>query len=414
MVIVVALALITFLLSDQSITKVKVDKIKNTQKALRIAKQALISYALNYPKNHPPRGPGYLLCPDTDNDGDGETACNGPSTVGRLPWRTLNIGDIRDSGNERLWYAVSENFDFTAFPYTGTLPRKVINTSTRGNITVRDKNNNIIYDGTTIDGIVAVIIAPGESLTRNDGVIQNRSGANINNPSHYLDIDSGGEDNVDFDQGTLGGTNKNGFIQGEIFDTTNNAVVNDIIEVITYSDIMKQVHKRVSQEISNLINNYFNICEAYPEAATFNPTSVTFVSAGLPVPNELQEGHLPLNMANPYNWGSVCPLGLAPVPVGWLEEERWDENTYYAYAYENAPPVNTDTCGNGTNPPCMIINSATAPIVDAQSLLMFAGRDTSLNRPSAFMMDYYEAENNDLDNVYDADEVNDYIKLITP
>ena len=413
LVVVIALAFVTYTITELSITEVKVEQIKNTQTALQKAKNALIAYAVNYPKNHAPRGPGYFLCPDTDNDGDGETSCNGPSTVGRLPWRTLNIGDIRDSSNERLWYAVSQNFDYTASPLTGVLPRKVINTATRGNITVRD-SSSVIYDGTTIDGVVAVIIAPGAALTRNDNVAQNRSNANVNNPVHYLDIAISGEDNVDFEQGTLGGLNNNGFVQGEILDAAGHIIVNDIIEVITYRDLMSQVHKRVSQEISNLIDNYFMACEAYPEAATFNPLSATFDSAGLTMPNELQEGHIPLNSAKPYNWGAVCSLGTAPLPVAWLEEERWDESTYYSYAYENAPPTNTDTCGNGSNPACMIINSSTTPINNVQALIMFSGRDISLNRPSNMIADYYEGENSNLDSIYDADESEDYIKVITP
>ncbi len=43
---------------------------KQTQESLRLAKQALIGYALTYPEEvNPDAGPGYLPCPDRDNNG---------------------------------------------------------------------------------------------------------------------------------------------------------------------------------------------------------------------------------------------------------------------------------------------------------------------------------------------------------
>jgi hypothetical protein len=423
LVIAIALAVSTYYFSSISVVEIQVDNIEKTRKILKRAKQALIAYAVNYNKTSPTiRGPGYLLCPDTDNDGVGETSCNGPSTVGRLPWKTLNIGDLRDSSNERLWYAVSENFDFTASPSTGALPRKIINTATRGNITVRDNNNNIIYDGTTIDGVVAVIISPGAALTRDDGTVQDRSA--VNAAINYLDIDtSSNEDNINFDQGALGGTNDNGFIQGDIFDESDNIIVNDIIEVITYSDIMEQVHRRVSQEISNLIEHYFSSCGAYPEASAFDPTKALFDSAGSapPAGSELRKGHLPLDSALPINWGGGCtpfsgPPATAPVPAAWLAAEEWHKVTYYEFAYTNPefpspllPPLSAGTvCTPSLD--CLDVNGVT----DINALIMFSGRDLTGSRPSAVMSDYFEVENNNLDSVYDADETEDYIRVIAP
>lgn len=408
------LAASSYYFSTISITTLKVDNIKHTKIVLEKAKQALIAHAINYPEvNATNRGPGYFVCPDMDNDGRAELTCNGPTTIGRFPWRTLNVGDLRDSANERLWYAVSENFDYTSSPLD-----KKINTETIGNITVRDNSNNIIFNGAGIDGAVAVIISPGIALTRGDGIVQNRSGANLYNATHYLDIDTTSipaEDNDDFVQGVFGGTNVNGFIQGEIFDAANNIIVNDLIEVITYNDIMKQVHKRVSQEISNLISEYFTACNAYPEASAFDPSKTDFSSEDN-LPLELREGHLPLDSAQPVDWDTGCATGIEPMP--WLSAEAWQSVTYYAFAFQNAPPTNVYTCGSGTNPPCMIINSV-EPLINttnAQAIIMFSGRDTAIggSRPSSDMSDYFEGENNSLNNIFDADEVEDFIRVITP
>jgi hypothetical protein len=438
LVIVIALAFITYSVSELSITNVRVEQIKNTQIALKKAKRALIAYAINYPKDHS-RGPGYLLCPDTDNDGNGEGGCNGPSTVGRLPWKTLNIGDLRDSSNERLWYAVSENYDYTASPDPDDIgPEiKIINTGTRGNITVRDSNDIIIYDGTKMDAVVAVVIAPGEVLTRADGTVQDRS--DVNNAINYLDINgSGGEDNTDFEQGTLGDTNNNGFIQGDIFDASGNIIVNDKIEVITYRDLMGPIHKRVSQEISNLINDYFIACGAYPEAAAFNPAGLSFSSPGLIPPGELRKGHIPLTSARPINWGSACtPAGatlenIAPVPAAWLETEEWHKESYYEFAYINpdissppfAPSSAGTACTAGVN--CLSVDT----VNNVNALIILSGRaleqDLTLVPPlsiqiraSVNMQDYFEAENNNGDLIFQsvpyASKIpEDFIRIISP
>ncbi|MDR3390159.1 MAG: hypothetical protein P4L77_00350 [Sulfuriferula sp.] len=81
-----------------------------TAQALAEAQAALIFRALS-DTNHP----GSLPCPDTNNDGVAETtvgvqggACKG-GYIGRLPWRTLGLTDVRDGSGERLWYALSSD-----------------------------------------------------------------------------------------------------------------------------------------------------------------------------------------------------------------------------------------------------------------------------------------------------------------
>ncbi|MEM7252983.1 MAG: hypothetical protein AAF493_16325 [Pseudomonadota bacterium] len=55
-------------------------------------------------------GPGPLFCPDLDDDGIPEPTCGPGTLVGKLPWRTLGLGDVRDGAGERLWYAVSPRY----------------------------------------------------------------------------------------------------------------------------------------------------------------------------------------------------------------------------------------------------------------------------------------------------------------
>jgi hypothetical protein len=343
----------------------------------------------------------------------------GVGVVGRLPWAQIDSGDLRDGANERLWYAVTK--EFANVP--GTMK---LNGENIGEITLRNSDGQVIINGSDpvnnpagdpLTSVVAVIIAPGKALVRDDGQVQDRTpgGANINEPSNYLDIAYSGlaneEDNATFTNASA----TDGFIFGAIKNATGDVIVNDLIVVITYRDIMKEVYKRVGGEIANLLNEYHVACDAYPVASAFDPTKSTFDSAAQAPPNELREGNLPLDNALPVSWGGVCGLNTAPIPPVWLAGENWQKTTYYAFAYQNAPPSNGQTCGNGTNPPCLTVNNSAPPNNNKQALIVFAGRDiTGGNRPSIDMTDYFEGENNDLDNIYDADEPEDHIRIITP
>ena len=86
-----------------------------TRAVLEQARAALIARAVSDANR-----PGSLPCPDAvtstpnnvPDDGIADllvgNAC--PSYIGRLPWRTLGVGDLRDAHGERLWYALSPNF----------------------------------------------------------------------------------------------------------------------------------------------------------------------------------------------------------------------------------------------------------------------------------------------------------------
>ncbi|MGB8337304.1 MAG: hypothetical protein WCD07_10040 [Burkholderiales bacterium] len=218
------------------------ERDKKTTEALALAKQALIGYAVSM--NLQPTAaarPGDLPCPDLNDDGNSDSSCGSAagssqsSRLGRLPWKTLDLPDLRDGYGERLWYAVSNNFK------TNTR-REPLNRNTYGTITVRDPAGNVIHNGTNTTGAIAVIIAPGAPITRL-GVLQVRSGAGVNSPINYLDI-AQNEDNADFSDGAL-----NGFIQG-VLSNADSLVINDKISVVTYQDLMPLINKRVVGELS--------------------------------------------------------------------------------------------------------------------------------------------------------------------
>src|SRR5262249_1597874 len=95
--------------------KTAIESDKKTAAALKQARDALIGRAAADQTI-----PGSLPCPDTDDDGSAELFAGNqcPAYLGRLPWRTLGLPDLRDGSGERLWYALSPNFrdDSSASP----------------------------------------------------------------------------------------------------------------------------------------------------------------------------------------------------------------------------------------------------------------------------------------------------------
>ncbi len=105
-----ALGALGWLLSHQtSAASRQLRQDLQTAHALAIAREALIGFAATYrSKEHPDADFGYLPCPDLDGDGSSETCgTKDQASVGRLPYLTLNLPDLRDGAGECLWYAVA-------------------------------------------------------------------------------------------------------------------------------------------------------------------------------------------------------------------------------------------------------------------------------------------------------------------
>ena len=105
-----ALGAVGWLLSHQtSAASRQLRQDMQTAHALAVAREALIGFAATYrSKEHPDADFGYLPCPDLDGDGSSETCgTKDQASVGRLPYLTLNLPDLRDGAGECLWYAVA-------------------------------------------------------------------------------------------------------------------------------------------------------------------------------------------------------------------------------------------------------------------------------------------------------------------
>jgi hypothetical protein len=147
------------------------------QAVLRQAREALVAWAALRPT-----GPGHLPCPDLDNDGDSEgAACGTASTrIGRLPWKTLQLPDLRDATGERLWYAVSRCFlERPIGTELAVCPNGYrVNSDLRGALTVTGLAPQ--------NEVIAIIFAPGTALGG-----QNRSAGGTNIAANYLEGENG-------------------------------------------------------------------------------------------------------------------------------------------------------------------------------------------------------------------------------
>ncbi len=257
---------------------------QDTATALAQAKDALIGYAVSDATR-----PGELPCPDVNNDGqltlgiDYTGGAGSPcvSLLGRLPWKTLGLPDLRDGSGERLWYALSDNFHAGA--------TSMLDNDTKGQLTITGA-----APGTYV---VAIVFSPGEVLGT-----QVRDAANENNVANYLEGENANGDTI--------------FTTGAV-----SATFNDKLLVITTDSLMTPVEQRVAREMLALLKSYraASACGCYPWAAdNFDDDSVTGRTQGM----------VPIETALPESWGS---LGIA-VPAWMIGSNEWGKKFYYAIA----------------------------------------------------------------------------------
>lgn len=196
------LAATAWILGRSSATKVRRQLDEMTATAMGQAKEALIARAAIDDNR-----PGSLPCPAVDENGVSPLLAGNhcPSYIGRLPWKTLRMGDLRDSAGEHLWYALAPALrdDNSAQPINSQKPL------------------DLTLDGTP--NIAAIVFSAGAPL-------ENQNGRPGNAVADYLD-----------------GSNNDGdsaYVSGP-----PSASFNDKALAIAGNDIFGAVHQRVLGEI---------------------------------------------------------------------------------------------------------------------------------------------------------------------
>jgi type II secretory pathway pseudopilin PulG len=391
----VGIVFAALLITTLSGSRAAIERDQQTARALQKGRDALLAYAVSVKADTAAKRPGDFPCPDLNNDGSASTTCSAAfERIGRLPWRTLELDDLRDGSGERLWYVLSGNFDRSTVnqcPLAGGAG--CLNSETIGTLTVRDPAGNILYNGTSLaTGVVAVLIAPGPSITRQGGLVQDRSctgDANpatcqqtkvcsststpLCNPVNYLDVvgppvltiagaTANTEDNASFTDGSTA----DGLIAGPISDSGGNTVVNDRLLVITQADLMQRLVPRIAREAMSCLTTYAAVSAGrFPFAA---PVAADY-STTLGDQDGTRFGRLPTALSNSAGYtgmSAAWPVSCAITQPWWA---NWRNLVFYGVAGDFAPSAPPSPVGCGAA--CLTVNPPSA--ADKRAVVVVAG-----------------------------------------
>lgn len=352
---------------------------------LNDAAEALLAHAVAHPTR-----PGAFPCPDTNDDGIAESLVSGacPAYIGRLPWRTLGLGDVRDETAERYWYALSPNF-------RDSVP---INSDTKGNRVVRSGSAAV----TLTSEAVAIIFAPGNAVgnqLRNSALAAcAATGTSIARnlcADNYLETAA---------------TVNNASATGPYIAAAETPLFNDRLVVLRTPDFIPLVERRVASELRQTLVNYRatskNVitgggCSCYPWADSSNDGSSNTGS---------NRGRVPLT-ASPHNWGASLKdpatniVYTLPTLPAYFQTNNWSTVIYYAVgrnALQNAglSPTACTTCTVDpvTPPPPKLFGTLSVDGTNGHALALITPGSAAANRPSASWTDYIDdAANRDND-----------------
>lgn len=200
---------------------------------LALARSALIGYAISYEERHPGEGYGFLPCPDRGNDGStpiGACGARDTAAIGRLPWRTLGLPDLRDGWGECLWYAVAGSAKHNPKPLA-------LNWDSPGQFALEDAEGMALAVAAADDLAVAVVFAPGrarEGQMRPPARAFGCSGSEAASEDlpHYLDHPF-----------ATGGTGPQRITQGTLRPDDDTAT-NDLLAWVGVDDIFDALRRR--------------------------------------------------------------------------------------------------------------------------------------------------------------------------
>lgn len=253
MLVILVMGVTTVFITSLSGTAIQNRRNHSTAESLAQAKEALIGYALTYGDIHSGDPHGYLPCPDMDGTAGGSSPYEGSSetcgtaganSMGRLPWRTLDLPALFDGSSECLWYVVSGNYKNNP-KWGGSM-----NWDTPAQLHLYGSDGNEI----AANEIVALVIAPGAAISGNSDRAGNAAptcGGNYT-AAAYLDND------------TLHVINNTDIAQGKFIlphdhrDASGNITltVNDQFAVITRQDLWHAIENRIAREVRQCLDDY--------------------------------------------------------------------------------------------------------------------------------------------------------------
>lgn len=301
---IVVVSIVAFLVTslNAALNQTAASRNRNAD-VLHQAKTALIGYVVKEALDLGNAVPGRLPCPESPGDagtnleGRAASSCTPGfptnKNVGRLPWRTLGSDKLVDAAGEPLWYAVSPNWVLGSTP-------PVINSGSSGQLSV---------DGST--DVVAVIIAPGTSVSLNPNTIQTADGCvarvQLRDDRSHVPSSSANPDYRDYlecENATY--PTPDAVFKTSIAENALNPVLNDQLVFITARDILNAIQgpvtERMQRTVAPLLNEYSDRWTStggtfMPYARQFTPPEVALAAAdhcGDAAITQASEGLLPV------------------------------------------------------------------------------------------------------------------------
>jgi hypothetical protein len=267
LVIVIILASATYALSDLSLSTIKANRDKQTLIHLKKAKQAVINYAVTYSDRAADNDYGILPNPETFHNGDdgnmaGTAGAKNLNVVDWLPWRSLDIANLKDDSGTCLFYAVSGSYKLGA-------RADMINEDSIGMFRVLNNDNTVVQGGNVEDQVVALVVAPGDILpgqVRAPTVPTSSCGRDYGNISAYLEGDGV------YDNSTLStvADSVDDFIHATASSSTEASPYNDKFLIIKRDEIwgpivtrgdFKQKMENLTQGLAMCLAGYANLTD---------------------------------------------------------------------------------------------------------------------------------------------------------
>lgn len=297
-------------------------RAQNAQ-VLQQAKAALMGWVAHQAAMTGENDPGRLPCPEaaanigTANQGLMADNCALPA-VGRLPWRTLGLDQLRDSAGEPLWYVVSAGW---AKPDAVT--STIINSNTTGALTLDAAGD-----------VVALILAPGSRTSvaaSANCAARNQVRPSID-PRDYFEC-------------------QNAIVGTTVFASNGpTASFNDQVLAITGAELLPAIESAVAARLAREFGPSMRYCDTgvwpactasakFPFAATFaNPTGSNFQGV-----LDNREGLLPLSFSAA---GPCVPAGSFCAPPASCDPATDNRCVPNLVTYRNNPTV-MQTAGGG-------------------------------------------------------------------
>ena len=353
----------------------------NQGNTLKIARQALLGYALGSADLTTANPPGYLPCPDTNGDGIADALCGSrdESAIGRLPWKTLGLSPLRDANGECLWYAVSGRYKES--------PVGNLFADADGQFVIFDRNLQRINGVSNSDKAIAVVFASGTSLGNQNRSVNSasktecgsqRSSDGASKSNHYMEPLSGINNATGSYTGAtpIGGNfvsipsiSDSAFIRSAPYPESGPVSFNDVLAWISPKDfepVYRQMQTFVGQHVRQCLGGYAAVNgNKYPWPAILD-------SSGVPDYDDdsgERFGRIASDLSNTQtaglnNFWPLDPIQPSVTCFNWTWWNNWKEQVFYA--------VNKNSAPTGTSGGTLMVDAVSTSIV-----VIVGGRKTT-------------------------------------